>query len=211
MIPEGTRFIGISPNVNLTEKKSAVLNAETQPYTLDDIRGYKVYTALVTQSGGDGEEYLNYDDVPEGPDLTVGITYSISDNSGGLDMTNIGAPNNEVGTYFVATGIRPANWGEGSLLYNTGAPVVTVLENTIGDIWFGFSNDGTYAVFSDGLFILDKTYVYIGDSNSGVNNGVLSGINKISSDQLQISTVLFDTSGVNDELNLTTIEIRVYN
>jgi hypothetical protein len=50
MIPEGTRFIGISPNVNLTEKKSAVLNAETQPYTLDDIRGYKVYTALLTQT-----------------------------------------------------------------------------------------------------------------------------------------------------------------
>jgi hypothetical protein len=51
MIPEGTRFIGISPNVNLTEKKSAVLNAETQPYTLDDIRGYKVYTALASQTG----------------------------------------------------------------------------------------------------------------------------------------------------------------
>jgi hypothetical protein len=50
MIPEGTRFIGISPNVNLTEKKSAVLNAETQPYTIDDIRGYKVYTALLTQT-----------------------------------------------------------------------------------------------------------------------------------------------------------------
>jgi hypothetical protein len=50
MIPEGTRFIGISPNVNLTEKKSAILNAETQPYTIDDIKGYKVYTALLTQT-----------------------------------------------------------------------------------------------------------------------------------------------------------------
>jgi hypothetical protein len=50
MIPEGTRFIGISPNVNLTEKKSAILNAEIQPYTIDDIKGYKVYTALLTQT-----------------------------------------------------------------------------------------------------------------------------------------------------------------
>lgn len=55
MIPEGTRFIGISPNVNLTEKKSAVLNAETQPFTIDDIREgtglpYKVYTALLSQT-----------------------------------------------------------------------------------------------------------------------------------------------------------------
>jgi hypothetical protein len=36
-IPSGTRFIGISENVNLTERKSAVLNAETQSYTIQDI------------------------------------------------------------------------------------------------------------------------------------------------------------------------------
>jgi len=36
-VPSGTRFIGISTNVNLTERKSAVLNAETQPYTIQDI------------------------------------------------------------------------------------------------------------------------------------------------------------------------------
>jgi len=36
-VPSGTRFIGISENVNLTERKSAVLNAETQPYTIQDI------------------------------------------------------------------------------------------------------------------------------------------------------------------------------
>ena len=36
-VPSGTRFIGISENVNLTERKSAVLNAETQPYTIQDL------------------------------------------------------------------------------------------------------------------------------------------------------------------------------
>jgi hypothetical protein len=36
-VPSGTRFIGISQNVNLTERKSAVLNAETQPYTIQDL------------------------------------------------------------------------------------------------------------------------------------------------------------------------------
>lgn len=36
-VPSGTRFIGISENVNLAERKSAVLNAETQPYTIQDI------------------------------------------------------------------------------------------------------------------------------------------------------------------------------
>jgi hypothetical protein len=36
-IPSTTRFIGISPTVNLKERKSALLNAETQPYTMQDI------------------------------------------------------------------------------------------------------------------------------------------------------------------------------
>ena len=52
MIPSGTRFIGIADSVDLTERKSAGLNAETQPYTIEDIKGYKVFTALLTQSGG---------------------------------------------------------------------------------------------------------------------------------------------------------------
>ena len=172
---------------------------------------YKVYTALLTQSGGDGEEYLNYDDVPEGPDLTVGITYSISDNSEGLDMTNIGAPNNEVGTYFVATGIRPANWGEGSLLYNTGAPVVTVLENTIGNIWFTYVSLGNYSVISAGLFNIDKTFSLIGSrdlaaaSSSGNNYLYVQTVNVITIDTFNLST------GEDVNLYNTPIEIRVYN
>ena len=36
-VPLTTRFIGISENVNLTERKSAIVNAETQPYTFQDI------------------------------------------------------------------------------------------------------------------------------------------------------------------------------
>ena len=36
-VPLNTRFVGISPNVNLEEKKSSVLNSETQPYTMQDI------------------------------------------------------------------------------------------------------------------------------------------------------------------------------
>jgi len=36
-VPSGTRFIGISERVNLTERKSAVLNSDTQPFTIQDI------------------------------------------------------------------------------------------------------------------------------------------------------------------------------
>jgi len=52
IVPNDTRFIGISPSVNLTERRSARINRETQPVSMQDItdsiRPYKVYTAIVT-------------------------------------------------------------------------------------------------------------------------------------------------------------------
>jgi len=39
-LTSGTRFIGISENVNLKERKSAVINAETQPFTAQDIANF---------------------------------------------------------------------------------------------------------------------------------------------------------------------------
>ena len=93
------------------------------------LRPYKVYTALLTQSGGDNDTGVT------GGDLTIGVTYKINVDDIDADFTNVGAPNNNLDTYFVATGTTPNSWGtNGSLRFNTGAPVVTVLENTIGNI-----------------------------------------------------------------------------
>lgn len=36
-VPSGTRFIGIASSVDLTERKSAVLNKQTEPFTIEDI------------------------------------------------------------------------------------------------------------------------------------------------------------------------------
>jgi hypothetical protein len=36
-VPSNMRFIGIAPSVNLEERRSAIVNAETQPYTMQDI------------------------------------------------------------------------------------------------------------------------------------------------------------------------------
>lgn len=119
---------------------------------------YKVYTALLTQSGGDITTFINGDEpVP----LTIGVTYQIADNTG-LDVTNVGSPNNNIGTYFIATGTTPNSWGNiidgwGIITYNTGAPVVTVLENTIGNVWFTYSGVGNYLLNSNGLFTVNKT------------------------------------------------------
>jgi hypothetical protein len=121
-------------------------------------QSYKVYTALLTQSGGS-------DPIPlQTGNLTIGVTYLIYDNSPGMDFTNVGAPNNNVGTSFVATGTTPNSWGtlEGLtdiIEYNNGAPVVTVLENTIGNIWFTYDGVGIYSVNSNGLFTTNKTYL----------------------------------------------------
>lgn len=56
MIPLNTRFIGIAPQVDLVEKKSSLINAETEPYTMQDIidtvgngDGYVKYVALLNQ------------------------------------------------------------------------------------------------------------------------------------------------------------------
>jgi hypothetical protein len=156
------------------EPCSEVFNAECVIYTgdvltpgitvqdaIDELAtpAYRVYTALLTQYGGDSPVAIDTGL------LTIGVTYYINNQSLGMDFTNVGAPNNIAGasTYFVATGTTPNSWGieqgtsNATLTYNEGAPVVTVLENTIGNIWFTYSDVGSYYANSDGLFTLNKS------------------------------------------------------
>ena len=168
-------------------------------------RPYKVFTALLTQS--DGENPIN---ITGGP-LTIGVTYIIIDNGPvDWDFTNVGAPNNEINTLFIATGTTPANWGQnGYLRYNLGAPVATVLENTIGNIWFSYRGEGDYFVNSNELFTTDKTTISI-DAHG--QNGVPETI--ISYGQLTINEfrIFTNKNGSSDGiLYKNTLEIRVYN
>ncbi len=50
MTPE-SQVIVYNPDVNLTERKSALNNNIQEVVTVGDLKGYKVYTALLTQSG----------------------------------------------------------------------------------------------------------------------------------------------------------------
>jgi hypothetical protein len=151
----GNRQIGWSQESNLLWSISSQIQRLISVVSKSLAPKYKVYTALLTQSGGDDPQYQQLGS------LVVGRTYEIADNGViDWDFTNVGAPNNEIGTLFVATGTTPANWGQnGNLNFNTGAPVVTVLENTIGNIWFNYDAPGTYNIFSDDLFIDTKTTV----------------------------------------------------
>lgn len=172
---------------------------------------YKVYTALLTQSGGNNSQVIT------SGDLTIGVTYQINNTDieppFTWDFTNVGAPDNNQGTYFVAIGTTPNNWGNGAgLTYNTGAPVATVLENTIGNIWFSYNGVGLYRINSEDLFngIIPKITNITGIIES--NSAHYVTVEKVDTTRLNLNSWLSDgSSNENDLLINTPIEIRVYN
>ena len=175
-----------------------------------DLPPYKVYTALLTQSGGDSLQQLYSGAV------TKGVTYRIKETTTG-DFSNVGAPNNNVNTIFVATNDEvPNNYSGGGLAYNTGAPVVTVLENTIGNIWFTYNDVGYYSARSIELFKEAKTLIIASpngfiESTEDIYNIDISFGN--SKSQLDI-VCYYNNTLQDDVLNYSgnaMIEIRVYN
>jgi len=220
------RFLGVNSSlVNLIEKKDSTNNEKTEYYSLDDIRGYKVYTALLTQSGGDdiqtfAWEYLQ--PIPEFPILLAGVTYYIDSNQSNTDFTIAGSPNNNSGTSFVANGTQP-NWEppfeiESNYIqieWNTGAPVATVLENTLGgSVSFSYIDVGNYLITcSQNVFILDKTFFIstISESNADC---LEIGLTRISNNQVNLlgyGILEGIISPFEIESNNFSIEIRVYN
>lgn len=203
------------PNLNnatldlLIADKPSTMNLVDFQTAMTPAPAYKVYTALLTQSGGDDTLSLN------SGILTIGVTYEISYvGRENYDFTNVGAPNNDPGTRFIATGITPNSWGTGGspddlLSYNTGAPVVTVLENTIGNIWFSYNGDGNYSLNSDGLFLSNKTFCF--STNIAFNDLTVMFITQNSINYINISSTNSLFINVNDLLSNTPIEIRVYN
>lgn len=198
-IIDADKIVGTDGNVGSQYGK-------TKNFTLGDIKqyvkepySYKVFTALLTQSGGDvssttiGDEYL-----------LKGVTYTIVNLEPGDDLTPYGAPNNNVGTSFMCTQ-ETTTWGSPSstLSWNYGAPVATVLENTIGNIWFEYVNTGVYFIKSIGLFTDNKTWT----NPTGLDNTQLQlSIYRINNNECYI----VDQNG-NGGLYNTSIEIRVYN
>jgi hypothetical protein len=89
-------------------------------------------------------------------------------------------------------------------------PVATVLENTIGDIWFTYGGIGDFRINSNNLFTLDKTVVFFGPLNTSNTSGAVlfyePVINIIVINLLDFSGN--NTNNIGDKLS---IEIRVYN
>ena len=169
---------------------------------------YKVYTALLTQSGGSIINYLY------SGSLVKGVSYTVTSATSNCDFTNVGGPSgvSGAGLSFVATeNLEPNNWDGSELEYNEGAPVAIVLENTIGNIWFTYEGIGTYNLNSDGGFGISKYDVYRPVVTSFNGNSFVpytwywintNTINLNSIDGIELN---------NDSDNPLSIEIRVYN
>jgi hypothetical protein len=166
---------------------------------------YKVYTALSgLQSGGS-----NPISITSG-NLTIGVTYLIKSGGAGGDFINVGAPNNDPNTSFVAIDTTPDSWGTRSLEYNTGALTVTALENTIGNIWFTYTNAGEYKCNSDGLFTSGKTVIFLGPGRITTAVAIL-GTTVGSTSGITIYSRNTSNNGVDGLISSMPIEIRVYN
>lgn len=210
IIPAEEKVFMVSNSTNTTYSGSAALKAMQQWYTMEDVtntvRPYKVFTALLTQSGGNDEQIIS-----SGP-VTEGVTYLIDGADGTDDFSNVGGPAAGTGNgkYFIAINNNvPNSYGDADLVDNNGAPVATVLENTIGNIWFTYQNYGEYIASSDNLFISNKTSVFGGYYDSDAGNGFVFGTGGDSVNQIFLFTN--DGSRADNILQNVTIEIRVYN
>lgn len=170
---------------------------------------YKVFTALLTQSGGDNPDIIS----GNGGTLDVGYTFEIISNPDNYDLTIYGAPNNNAGTKFMCTKsvLNLPYTNSLQIGVNYGAPVATILENTIGNIWFTYNNAGEYYINSSELFVLDKVYISITNNIDVFNFGGFwsIAINPVSTEQLFLTTGMVD-GHFDYILNTTPIEIRVY-
>jgi hypothetical protein len=169
---------------------------------------YKVFTGLLTQTGNSNPQILI--DTDNG-NIVPGVTYQISNYQAGDDFTNIGAPSNANGVNFIATGNTATSWsGTTELNYNTGAPVVTILENTLGNVWFEYGSAGRYYLISNNLFVIEKTFISIqSQGNDNDTSNISSSYPQTSS---QINVLINDSNGagINDSI-YTSLEIRIYN
>jgi hypothetical protein len=220
-VPSTQKILTSSEAVNTTYGGSQALKELNTWYTMEDIsntvKPYKVFTALLTQNGGDN--VFNFGSDSPLP-FVIGATYEISQNDDNGDFTNIGAPNNNAGTFFIATGTTPASWGTDpssgsvSVNSNTGAPVATVLENTIGNIWFSYTDVGFYGGVSEGLFLENKTVIFTGVSSvSSIFQSVWNDENPNNGIFLKTfySSDFSAGTGSNNVIYNAPIEIRVYN
>ena len=213
IIPQEEKVFMVSNSTNTTYSGSAALKAMQQWYTMQDVtdtvKPYKVYTALLTQSGGNDPQTIT------SGALQIGVSYTISIPIGegpAYDFSNVGGPISPNNFSFVSISHDiPNNYGNATLSYNTGAPSIKkVLENTIGNIWFTYVGEGSYGLNSDGLFEENNTFCSISTTSDNMDPSATFTIPVVESNVIEIHSDA-DLNKTDSLLNRTPIEIRVYN
>ena len=164
------------------------------------INGVKKYVVLLTQYAP-----ATFTAAP----LRIGERYAITTFEAGDDFSNVGGDNIE-GHSFIATGTTPAVWTNGSVLDSDGAPVATILENTLGGVPV-YSRDaaGTFTITLSGGFTTQKTVCFIqpvGIDLGGVSVAPTGDGNTISMSTMEAGTL----NSVDGMLVGLSFEIRVY-
>lgn len=218
IIPAAEKVFMVSNSTNTTYSGSAALKAMQQWYTMQDVidtvgagggSPYKVFTALLTQSGTSNPDAINNDS------LVIGTTYEILNTDGGtVNFTNVGAPNNLIGTSFIATGTTPTSWGQtnnGLLGFNSGAVISVILENTIGNLYWSYNGNGSAALMSSALFTDGKTSVTVATPMGGGEITGSAGGEVLANSAIVLQYRELNNIPTNDLLYNTLIEVRVYN
>ena len=215
IIPADEKVFMVDKRTNTTYGGSQALQDMQQWYTMQDVadsvQPYKVFTALLTQNGGD-----DFQSLTSGP-VQQGVTYFVDGGTIGLtDFSNVGGEFQTPSTgsyYFIATiDGTPNEYGGATADYNTGAPVATVLENTIGNIWFTYKGHGAYLIRSSDLFLENKTTLSINLMGNDPGTGYLCLGSIANTTNLGIVTGTEIDGPLDDILSFATpIEIRVYN
>jgi len=140
-IPSGQKFHTVASNINTVERGSALSNAGREIYTMQDItdttRPYKVYTALLTQSGTNAPVATVLQNTLSGT-----ITWSYS-SVGTYQATLVGAfPSSK--TFFYIN--SEASYNNGPQIYNQKIRQLTRISDDI------VSLDQTELNFTAGVF-----------------------------------------------------------
>lgn len=116
IVPSTTRFIGISPSVDLTERKSSTTNAETQPYTMQDI----IDTAATVQATNAAAEFIwnaGFSNLINGADNRIPFNFNTIPNAN-FSLIDSGTVNasirvNTTGIYLINTKMNFYDIGDG--------------------------------------------------------------------------------------------------
>ena len=172
------RFIATEGSIflkNRTSEKEAVINTNlltaNRTYTLPNASGTLAlqtpqYKFLLSQSGGD----TNPQTATSGT-LTQGVTYEIVAFETGDDFIPSGAPNNTIGTKWVANGVAPT-WSNGSEIgWDASNVIVSPLGNCLYDVTWQWNGGGSFLGTKIGAFPVSKTFIHNNGADGAVNVG----------------------------------------